>query len=97
LRDAPFPAGTLRLQQDDAAATWVHVDPRSGEIIGVMDRSRRVYRWLVDGLHTFDFPPLNRGGAWHVLLLIATTAGFALSCTGAWLAWRRLRRGAMLA
>jgi hypothetical protein len=93
LRGAPFPEGAVRLELDDAARTWVHVDGQTGEVLGVMDRSRRVYRWLVDGLHTFDFPWLNRGGLWHWLLVACTSAGFTLSLTGAVLAARRLRRG----
>jgi hypothetical protein len=52
-----------------------------------------VRRWLVEGLHTFDFPWLNRAGPlWHVLLLLGTAAGFVLSVSGAVLGWRRLRR-----
>lgn len=93
LRGAPFPAGALRIELADAARTWVHVDGQTGEVLGVMDRSRRVYRWLVDGLHTFDFPWLNHGGLWHWLLVACTSAGFTLSLTGAVLAARRLRRG----
>lgn len=92
-RDSPFSATTRRLILDDADPTWVHVDARSGEIVSVMDASRRRYRWIVDGLHTMDFPPLNRAGnAWHVLLLCATTLGLAFTATGVVLGWRRLRK-----
>jgi hypothetical protein len=93
LRGAPFPADALRFELDDKSRTWVHVDGQTGEVLGVMDRSRRTYRWLVDGLHTFDFPWLNRGGLWHWLLVCCTSAGFTLSLTGTVLATRRLRRG----
>ncbi|MFO1425705.1 MAG: PepSY domain-containing protein [Steroidobacteraceae bacterium] len=93
LRGSPFPPGALRFVLDDAAATWVHVDAASGQIVSVMDRSRRTRRWLVEGLHTLDFPPLARAGStWHVLLVIATSCGFAFALTGIVLAVRSLRR-----
>jgi hypothetical protein len=93
LRVRPFPPNTRRLVLDDTTETWVHMDAASGEVISIMDTSRRVHRWLVDGPHTFDFPLLNNAGPlWHVLLLIGTTAGFLFSCTGLVLAFRRLRR-----
>ena len=92
-RDSPFSATTRRFVLDDGDPTWVHVDARSGEIVSVMDASRRRYRWIVDGLHTMDFPPLNRAGnAWHVVLLCATTLGLAFTATGVVLGWRRLRK-----
>jgi hypothetical protein len=92
-RDSPFSATTRRFVMDDAARTWVHIEARSGEIVSLMDASRRRYRWIVDGLHTMDFPPLNRAGdAWHVLLLCATTLGLVFTATGVVLGWRRLRK-----
>lgn len=98
LRGAPYPDGALRLVLDDPAATWLQVDPASGELLSALDGARRWRRWLVDGLHRVDFPLLNRAGdAWHVLLLLGTTVGFVFSMTGVVLAWRRvagpLRRG----
>jgi hypothetical protein len=69
------------------------MDAATGQVISIMDTSRRIHRWLVDGPHTFDFPLLNEAGPlWHVLLLMATTAGFLFSCTGVVLAFRRLRK-----
>jgi len=93
LRIRPFPPTTRRFVLGDTTETWVHVDAASGEVISIMDTSRRVHRWLVDGPHTFDFPLLNKAGSlWHVLLLVATSAGFLFSCTGTVLAFRRVRR-----
>ncbi|MCX7174512.1 MAG: PepSY domain-containing protein [Proteobacteria bacterium] len=92
-RSNPLPASARRIALDDASRTWVHIDAESGRIIGIMDTSRRAYRWLVDGLHTFDFPLLNEAGAlWHVLLVMATTTGFLLSCTAIVLTIKRLGR-----
>jgi hypothetical protein len=69
----------------------VHIDAASGHVISIMDTSRRVHRWLVDGPHIFDFPLLNRAGPlWHGLLLLGTAAGFLFSCTGVVPGFRRL-------
>jgi hypothetical protein len=95
LRVNPLPSTTRRIVLNDATQTWVQIDAASGQVVSVLDTSRRVYRWVVDGLHTFDFPMLNRvGSLWHVLLLTATTAGFAFSCTGIVIGAKRLRRSA---
>ena len=92
LRSRPFPSSARRLVLDDPSRTWVHIDAADGNVISVMDSSRRTYRWLVDGLHRLDFPWLNRAGqTWHVLLVASTMLGFAFSCTGLVLAARRLR------
>jgi uncharacterized iron-regulated membrane protein len=93
LRGKPLPPTTRRIVLGDPAQTWVQVDAASGQIISILDRSRRVYRWLVDGLHTFDFPVLNRvGSLWHVLLLMGVASGFVFSCTGIVIGVKRLRR-----
>lgn len=93
LRISPLPLSTRRIVLSDASQTWVQIDAATGQIISVLDRSRRVYRWMVDGLHTLDFPLLNKAGSlWHVLLLAATTTGFIFSCTGAVLGFKRLKR-----
>ncbi|MEZ5498447.1 MAG: PepSY domain-containing protein [Steroidobacteraceae bacterium] len=92
LRINPLPPDAIRFILDDADSTWVQVDAASGEIIAVLDRSRRVHRWLVDGLHNFDFPWLNRAAPlWHILLLVGTTSGFLLAASGVVLGFRRLR------
>ena len=92
LRSRPFPPSGYRLVLDDASTTWVQIDAANGDVISVMDSSRRLYRWLVDGPHHLDFPWLNRAGSlWHVLLIVATAFGFAFSSTGIVLAARRLR------
>jgi hypothetical protein len=45
---------------NDTLQSWVHVDSASGQIVSVMDSSRRVYAWLYYGLHTFSFPFLTK-------------------------------------
>jgi hypothetical protein len=58
-----------------------------------MDTSRRVYRWIVAGPHNLDFPVFNKAEPLrHILILCATTVGFAFSCTGVVLGVKRLRK-----
>jgi uncharacterized iron-regulated membrane protein len=93
LRIDPLPDSARRVTLNDAEHTWVQIDAADGHVISVLDGSRRVYRWLVDGLHNFDFPVFNRAGVlWHVLLLACTSTGFAFSCLGLVLAVKRVRR-----
>lgn len=93
-RSDRLPDSARRVRIGDAAQTWVHVDAQSGQIIAQMDRSRRVYRWLYTGLHTFDFPWLNRAGPlWRVLMLGALATGLGLSVSALVLGARRVARG----
>jgi hypothetical protein len=94
-RSDPLPPDALRVRIDDAAHTWLHVDARSGQILSQMDDSRRAYRWLYNGLHTFDFPFLNKLGLLRQsMMLAALAAGLGLSISGIVLGARRLQRGA---
>ncbi len=83
----------LRAVFDDPEATWFHLDPETGEILGRSDASRRAYRWLFNALHSFDFAVLLRGRpAWDILLWTMSGAGLVISVSGIVIGWRRLRR-----
>jgi len=93
VRSNPLPDAARRIVLNDQTQTWIQIDAASGQILSVTDRSRRLYRWLVDGLHCFDFPLLNRAGPLrHVLILLASTIGLLFSCTGVVIGVKRLRR-----
>lgn len=85
------PLPVLRAVFADPAATWIHVDPGTGEILGRMDRSNRVSRWLFEGLHTLDFARLPRP-VWDAVMLFWLAAGFLVAVTGIVIGWRRLWR-----
>lgn len=92
-RSDALPDTARRVRLDDAASTWVHVDARSGQILSQMDDSRRLYRWLFNGLHSFDFPFLRGAGLLRqALMLAALAAGLALSVSALVLAARRIAR-----
>ncbi|GJE55318.1 MULTISPECIES: PepSY domain-containing protein [Methylobacterium] len=83
----------LRLRFDDAAATWLHIDPATGEILNRLDRSGRVNRWLFSALHRLDLPVLifNRP-AWDAAQWILNALAAVIALTGLVIGWRRLRR-----
>jgi PepSY-associated TM region len=70
---------------------WFHIDASSGILIEKLDASRRLYRWLFAGLHTFDFHVLMVRPALRTTLIVALCGlGFVFSLTGIVIAWRRL-------
>jgi PepSY-associated TM region len=87
------PLPIWRVKFEDAAQTWWHVDGRSGELIGALNRSTRVERWLYYGMHSWDWLPLwnRRPWAWDVPMVAALLLGTAFSITSVVVAWRRLR------
>lgn len=90
-RHRPLPV--YRLQWRDAAGTWVHVDARTGEIIGTLDAAGRRSRWLFAMLHSWDWLPLlHRRPLWDAVLLLLSAGGIVLSGSGIVIAWRRLRK-----
>lgn len=76
---------------DDPDGTWYYIDPHTGSIFRRYDRYGRVMRWLVNGLHTLDFPLLfaNRP-AWDLTIIGLSAGGFFLSLTGVVIGWRRV-------
>ena len=91
LREGSLPEATLRIVLDDSDETWVHVNLYGGRIISVMDKSRRMYRWLFNGIHSLDLPGLvTKRPLWDVLMILLMTLGFIFSLTGIVLAYKRL-------
>lgn len=90
-RDKPLPV--LRVVFDDPGASWVHVDPRTGAVLGRLDSGRRASRWLFAMLHSWDWLYLlERRPLWDLLLIVLSLGGAALSLTGIVIGWRRLGR-----
>ena len=83
----------LRVRFDDPSATWVHIAPSSGELLGEADRKRRTYRWLFDLFHRWDLNLLLQAApARDLLIWLMSIIGLAMSVTGIVIGWRRLRR-----
>lgn len=80
-----------RLTYDDPQATWVYLDPRTGQIVSRQDSGSRTSRWLFAFLHSWDWTGLlSRRPLWDALLVFLSLGGAALSLTGAVIGWRRL-------
>ena len=87
------PLPVMRVIFDDPAASWVHIDPQTGAVLGNTDRHRRASRWLFAMLHSWDWLPwLERRPLWDVLLIVLSLGGAMLSITGVVIGWRRLGR-----
>ncbi|MGF3027096.1 PepSY domain-containing protein [Methylobacterium aquaticum] len=82
----------LRVTFDDPDATWFHIDPVTGEVLGRADRSSRTRRWLFNAPHSFDFLFLLRWRpAWDAVMWLLSAAGLVVSVSGVVIGWRRLR------
>ena len=76
----------------DPRATWVHIDPVTGEVLGQMDRSRRTYRWLFNALHAWDLPVFQGSEpARQAFVWLFSVGGLVLSISGIVIGWRHLR------
>jgi hypothetical protein len=88
----PRPLPVLRLRFEDPQATWLHIDPTTGEVLELLDSSRRWYRILFNALHSLDFPILLAyRPAWDLVVITLCGLGLALSVTAVTIAWRRLQ------
>lgn len=82
----PRPLPAVRVVVDDSVQTWLHVDVQTGQLIELMDHSRRVYRWLFHGLHSWDIPfLLEYNSQRKALLLIFCIVGLVFSLSGVYL------------
>jgi hypothetical protein len=87
--DKPLPI--LRIVFDDPHATWVHLDPHTGVVLGRLDSGKRTSRWLFAMLHSWDWLPLlERRPLWDLVLIVLSLGGTLLSMTGVVIGWRRL-------
>lgn len=83
----------LRVKFGDPARTWIHISPRTGEIVGSSDSRRRLYRWLYAGLHRWDFDFLRQlGPIWDLWMWAWLIPGLALAVSGVVIGFKRLAR-----
>lgn len=86
----PLPA--IRVRFTDAERTWFHLDPNTGQILDRSTRTNRVFRWLYNGLHSFDWWWLwSRRPLWDITVITFCLGGLSLSVLGVVLGIRRLR------
>ena len=86
------PLPILRVRFADEQHTWFHLDPVTGQILERSTRTNRVYRWLYNGLHSFDIWWLwQRRPLWDLCVITFSLGGLLLSVIGVVIGWRRLR------
>lgn len=86
------PLPVIRVEFDDAQDTWFHLDPRSGQVIERSTRINRLYRWLYNGLHSWDLRWLwERRPLWDLAVIGFSLGGLSLSLIGVVAGVRRLR------
>ena len=82
-----------RLEFDDAARSWIYIDPSSGQVAGSNDSNARLRRWLFNAAHSLDFPWLIQyRPAWDIVVWLLSIIGAVASASGVVIGWRRLRR-----
>ncbi|MGB3626272.1 MAG: flavodoxin domain-containing protein [Henriciella sp.] len=83
----------IRVRFDDPEQSWFHIDPDTGEILGLVNNESRIDRWTVVAIHDLDFKwLLDNRPWWDFLLFFTTIPGLALSITALVIGWRRLQR-----
>jgi hypothetical protein len=92
-RRAEFPV--YRARFDDAQATTLYLDGRTGRLVMALDNIQRQSRWLRTGLHDLDFfAGLRARPVWD-LVVLALLGGVTAGCvTGAWLGLKRIAKDA---
>lgn len=87
--DKPLPV--LRAQFNDDADTWFHIDVLSGQVIERSTTTNRIYRWIYNGLHSWDIWWLwQHRPLWDIAVISFSLGGFLLSVLGTVVGWRRL-------
>ncbi|CAA0104243.1 Uncharacterised protein [Zhongshania aliphaticivorans] len=87
------PLPVLRVVFNDDANTWFHIDMSSGKLLNKSTSINRAYRWLYNGLHSWDFIWLwERRPLWDIVVISFSLGGLSLSLFGVVVGWRRINR-----
>jgi hypothetical protein len=91
--DAP-PLPAYRVEVANAGApSPIYVAAETGALSGRVSRAYRVFRWVGQGIHTFDFPPLaERPELRDILVLLPASLGVLVALSGLWLGIRHVAR-----
>jgi uncharacterized iron-regulated membrane protein len=82
----------IRVQFADDRHTWFYIDPRTGQVLERSTRFNRIYRWLYNGLHSWDIKWLwDRRPLWDIVVITFSLGGLVLSIIGVIAGIRRLQ------
>lgn len=92
-RRQPLLLPVWRVEMNDAAASWLYVDPANGRLVASSNRDARLRRWLFNAAHSLDFPWLiPHRPAWDGVMWVLSLLGLVVSVSGVLIGWRHLRR-----
>ena len=81
----------LRVERQDSSPLWVDVDARTGELLELLDPSRRIYHRLFDLLHRWDAPWFDgHDDSRRIGMAVWCGLGAGLAVSGFWI-WARRR------
>jgi hypothetical protein len=82
----------VRVRFGDPNNTWFHLDPLTGQVLDRSTSTNRVFRWLYNGLHSWDIRWLwERRPLWDIAVITFMSGGILLSMLGIVISVRRLR------
>ena len=86
-RQAGVQVPVWRIALHDEAATWLHVDAVTGQLLATSTTPSRLRRWLFNGLPSLALPPFLKTPAWSVCISVLSLAGLAVSVSGLVIRW----------
>ncbi len=77
----------------DADRTRYYLDPRTGRLLQKTDGNDRLYRWLFEAVHRWDFSAaLRRSVLWDAVMLVLMAGVGTVCLTGVYMSYRYLFR-----
>jgi hypothetical protein len=90
LPNAKLPGDTVRIVSNDAEATRYYQDSATGELVHMVDRDTRWFRWLHLGLRRMDFTQRWRSRPfWELWMWLMLSGAVVICATGVWLGVKR--------
>jgi uncharacterized iron-regulated membrane protein len=88
----PVVLPVYRVTVEDGESTRYYIDPATGTLLRRVNANDRAERWLFSSLHHLDFPVLRWRPLWDIVVVLLMLGGTALSATGVYLAFWRIKR-----
>jgi len=87
-------SGFYRFAMDDPDRNVVYLSPETGDVMQATTRNSRFWSWF-GAIPHWLYPSLlkRHQTAWVYTLCVLSGSGVALTTTGLWIGWRRIRSG----
>ena len=88
-----LPVWKIQTNNDQAGTVLFYFSPVTGKMIKSVDSNGRIYRWLFNALHRWDFSQtLRQRPIWDFTLVPVMVLLIVFGLTGCYLGWRRLKK-----